>query len=266
MFVCKHVHISKQEYICRCCFSDFYLSHLLVSVWSDLVIFLPKKKKGHEGLWQHQRIYLKKKDRRVKTLWGAKAEQRLIWVSVQHAFLTARSQVKVNTHTANRHRHGSLIRPLNDYKHMQHSSRITNDTTGTAAHGLHTTRAYTHIYYTVQTHTCSCCYVHTAGVPLWANSPDIMEWSGGLGRAPISGKPRPLLVDTTVLERIVVVITYHFDCSACYHQLCRGRHRKCCKLKACACMTKTCNFRKELRLERVRTLQRRSVHVCVHGS
>lgn len=180
VFVCKHVHISKQEYICRCCFSDFYLSHLLVSVWSDLVIFLPKKKKGHEGLWQHQRIYLKKKDRRVKTLWGAKAEQRLIWVSVQHAFLTARSQVKVNTHTANRHRHGSLIRPLNDYKHMQHSSRITNDTTGNAAHGLHTTRAYTHIYITLSRHTHAAAAMCTPQV-FHSELTHQTSWSGAGG-------------------------------------------------------------------------------------
>lgn len=124
-----------------------------------------------------------------------------------------------------------------------------------------------HIYITLSRHTHAAAAMCTPQV-FHSELTHQTSWSGagGLGRAPISGKPRPLLVDTTVLERIVVVITYHFDCSACYHQLCRGRHRKCCKLKACACMTKTCNFRKELRLERVRTLQRRSVHVCVHGS
>lgn len=62
-----------------------------------------KKKRPWRSLTTSKDLFKKKKDRRVKTLWGAKAKQRLIWVSVQHAFLTARSQVKVNTHTANTH-------------------------------------------------------------------------------------------------------------------------------------------------------------------
>lgn len=114
---------------------------------------------------------------------------------------------------------------------------------------LHRLRS-THIYVTLSRHThAAASHVHTAGVPLWVitkTSSGLCEQTSRALAGAVDGIPRPQHVERSVLERSAVVITYHFACSACYHQLRRGRHRKCSKFKAWSWP----KFREEVRLER----------------
>lgn len=99
-------------------------------------------------------------------------------------------------------------------------------------HGLHAT----HIYITLSRRThmqppAMCTLQVFRSALLWNLQWPLQQTS----RAPVGatdGMPRPQHVERSVLERSAVVITYWFACSACYHQLCRGLHRKCWKFKA----------------------------------
>ena len=127
-------------------------------------------------------------------------------------------------HFSNMYTH--LFTQISEYMQQSHSCTLF-----AVQESLNTTHTYTttqHIYtlHCPDTRTASG-HVHTAGVPLCVIiKPPVAS------AADVQGSKAPRTWRQSVLERSAVVITHHFACSACYHQLRRGRHRKSSKFKA----------------------------------